>query len=147
MIDLSNLTYAPGSKKNRKRVGRGHGNGRGRTCGRGTKGQNARTGHKNFPGFEGGQMPLYRRLPKRGFKNINRIEYTILNVKDLEHFARDGVINPEILLEKGVLKKTKPLLKILGEGEIRTALKVSAHKFSKSAIEKIQSAGGSVEII
>ncbi len=135
-------------KKKRKRVGRGIGSGWGKTAGRGQKGQKARSGGGVRPGFEGGQMPLQRRIPKRGFTNIFKKDISIVNVKALEESFENGdVVTPEILLEKKVIKKIGDGVKILGNGEISKKLTVKAHAFSKSAVDKIQAAGGKVEVI
>jgi len=145
---LANLKPPKGAVKKKKRVGRGPGSGLGKTSGRGHKGQNSRSGGKTHPRFEGGQMPLYRRLPKRGFTNIFRKEYVIINVGELEKFAKNGVVDISTLQEKGRIgKKIKAGLKILGDGEISQALVVKAHKFSQSAKEKIEKAGGKVEVL
>lgn len=135
-------------KKKRKRVGRGIGSGAGKTAGRGQKGQKARSGGGVRPGFEGGQMPLQRRIPKRGFTNIFKKDISIVNVEVLEERFEDGdVVTPEILLEKKVIKKMGDGVKILGNGDISKKLTVKAHAFSKSAVDKIQAAGGKVEVI
>lgn len=146
-MKLHELKPAEGSRKTRKRKGRGPASGNGKTAGRGHGGQNSRSGGGVRPGFEGGQNPLYRRLPKRGFKNLNRKEYAIVNLTTLNSFEEGTVITPELLLEKGVLKKLEDGLKILGDGELTTKLTVRAHKFSKSANEKITAAGGATEVI
>ncbi len=143
---LSDLSPKQGSTKRKKRVGRGVGSGHGKTSCRGHKGQKARTGGGTRVGFEGGQMPLQRRLPKRGFNNIFRKEYAITNLKELNNLS-ETIITPEILLEKGLIKDIKDGVKILGEGEIKNAITVKANAFSESAKEKIIKAGGSVEII
>lgn len=145
-MKLSDLAPIPGSKKRNKRVGRGQGSGHGKTSCRGHKGQKARSGGGTKPGFEGGQMPLYRRLPKRGFTNIFRKEYAVVNVKDLDRLS-EQVITPEVLLEKGLIKDIKDGVKILGEGDVGRQFTVKAHAFSASAKEKILKTGGSVEII
>jgi large subunit ribosomal protein L15 len=134
-------------KKKRKRVGRGIGSGNGKTAGRGHKGQNARSGGGVRPGFEGGQNPLYRRLPKRGFTNINRKEYAIVNIDVLNRFAEGSEITPELLKEQGIVKQVKSGVKILGEGELSVKLTVKANKFSKAAIEKIEAVGGKAEVV
>jgi large subunit ribosomal protein L15 len=143
--NLSNLRAPKGANSNKKRVGRGMGSGMGKTSTRGHKGQGSRSGSSLMRGFEGGQMPLHRRLPKRGFTNIFRTEYNVLNLDSLA-----GVTETELTLEKlaelGLTKK-KGLLKILGNGEIKTAITVHAHKFSKSAQEKIERAGGKVVVL
>jgi len=146
-IELHNLQRNPGAVRQRKRVGRGPGSGNGKTAGRGHKGQKSRSGYSHRPGFEGGQMPLYRRLPKRGFTNIFRKEYIIINVDDLNRFEAGTVVTPEILNEMGFFKNIKSGLKILGNGKLEKALTVRAHKFSKSASEQIIKAGGKVEVI
>ncbi len=147
-ISLSNLKPFPGSKKKVKRVGRGPGSGHGKTACRGHKGQKARTGGGVPPWFEGGQMPILRRLPKRGFKNPFRVEYVVLNVSDLEKkFSAGEEVTPEVLRERRLLKGQPRPVKLLGDGEIKIALKVKVHAVSRSAKEKIEAAGGSVEII
>ncbi len=144
---LNDLRPPKGSKKKRKRVGRGDASGHGGTSTRGHKGQNARSGGPKKAGFEGGQMPLQRRLPKRGFTNIFRKEYAILNLDQIDRLSTLTEVDPELLLGMGVIKKMKTGLKILGDGEIRRAVKVKAHKFSKKAAEKIRAAGGEVETL
>ncbi|NLY45220.1 MAG: 50S ribosomal protein L15 [Tissierella sp.] len=138
-----------GGSKARKRLGRGIGSGLGKTSGKGHKGQNARSGGGVRPGFEGGQMPLFRRLPKRGFTNIFAKEFAIINIEDLNVFADDTVVTPELLITEGLVKKGKVIdgIKILGNGEVTKKLTVQAHGFSKSATEKIEAAGGKVEVI
>ena len=138
-----------GGSKSRKRLGRGIGSGLGKTSGRGHKGQNARSGGGVRPGFEGGQMPLFRRLPKRGFTNIFAKEFAIVNVEQLNRFDDNTVVTPDLLFEEGLVKKSKATdgIKILGNGEISTKITVQAHKFSKTAAEKIEAAGGKVEVI
>jgi large subunit ribosomal protein L15 len=148
MNELSRLTPPPGGGvKERKRVGRGQASGLGKTAGRGGKGQKARTGNMNFIGFEGGQMPIQRRLPKRGFSNPFRIEYAIVNVGDLDRLATDEPLTLESLVAAGALKQPHERLKILGDGEITKAITVRVHKISASAREKIEKAGGKVELI
>ncbi|MHB8894789.1 MAG: 50S ribosomal protein L15 [Candidatus Geothermincolia bacterium] len=146
---LHNLKPAPGARKDRKRIGRGHGSGSGKTAGRGHKGQNARSGSSKNPGFEGGQMPLYRRLPKLGgFTPRNRKIYAIVNVCDLEErFEKDAVVDPAALAASGLIKKERESVKILGDGELTMSLTVKAHAFTKSAREKIEAAGGKAEVI
>lgn len=144
-MKLHDLRPAEGAKKDRKRVGRG--GKRGYTSGRGAKGQNARTGGGVRPGFEGGQTPLFRRLPKRGFTNIWATNYAEVNLKSLERFDAGTVITPELLKEEGVIEKFLDGVKILGSGELSKPLTVKAHSFSKSAVEKIESAGGKAEVI
>ena len=141
-MKLHELKPAKGSRKARKRVGRGPGSGNGKTAGRGSKGQKSRSGYSRRAGFEGGQMPLVRRVPKRGFTNIFRVEYSVLNVGDLEAF--DGLVEPVHMLAKGKVRKGRPV-KILGSGELSKALQVRAHKFSATARKKIEAAGGSCE--
>ena len=132
---------------NRKRRGRGTATGQGKTSGRGMNGQKSRSGGGVRLGFEGGQMPLYRRLPKRGFTNIFGTEYTIVNVKDLNRFEAGTVVTPELLAEAGMIKQVKDGVKILGDGELKNNITVKANKFSKTAIEKIEAAGGKAEVI
>lgn len=141
------LQPAPGSKKLPKRKGRGHGTGNGKTAGRGHKGQNARSGGGVRPGFEGGQMPIYRRLPKRGFNNIFAKEYTEVNVSDLNVFDNGTVVTRELLKEKGLVKKVVDGVVILGNGELTKKLTVKAERFTKTASQKIEAAGGKVEVI
>lgn len=144
-MDLSNLKPALGSTKNRKRIGRGPGSGTGKTSGKGHKGQNARSGGGVKPGFEGGQMPLQRRLPKRGFTPLTRKVYSLVNVSDLDRFDSNTVVDAKLLVEAGLVHKIIDGIKILGDGELSTALTVKADKFSKSAITKIEAAGGKIE--
>ncbi|MGF0039541.1 50S ribosomal protein L15 [Peptoniphilaceae bacterium SGI.131] len=149
-MKLHDLRPAPGGAvKDRKRLGRGHATGQGKTAGRGHKGQNARSGGGVRPGFEGGQMPLFQRLPKRGFTNIFKKIYAEVNLVDLNRFEEGTEITPELLFETGVVKtsKAKDGIKILGNGEVEKKLVVKAHKFSKSAQEKINNAGGRAEVI
>jgi large subunit ribosomal protein L15 len=146
-MKLHELSPAPGSKKERTRVGRGLGSGLGKTAGKGHKGQNARTGGGVRPGFEGGQMPIYRRLPKRGFFNKFGKEYTEVNVRELNRFEAGTVVDPVLLVEAGVIKNVRDGIRILGSGELEKALTVKANGFTKSAVEKIQAAGGKVEVI
>jgi large subunit ribosomal protein L15 len=145
-MDLSGLKPPAGQKHHQRRLGRGMGSGRGKTSGRGQKGQKSVSGYKRMRGFEGGQMPLHRRLPKRGFTNIFKKEYAIVNLGRLEKLEGDA-FSPERLLELGVIKSVGDGLKILGSGELTRPLQVTAHLFSKSAQEKIQAAGGSVQVI
>lgn len=144
---LHELKPAAGSVSDTKRKGRGTGSGLGKTAGRGHKGQKARAGGGVRPGFEGGQMPLIRRLPKRGFTNIFARVYSEINVEALDVFENDMIITPELLKELGFIKKLNDGLKILGSGELTKKLTVKAHKFSKTAQEKIESAGGSTEVL
>ena len=146
-MNLSQLKPAEGSKKSRKRVGRGSGSGHGKTSCRGHKGQNARAGGGVRRGFEGGQMPLQRRLPKRGFHNLFKKEYALVNLSALNDFDEGATITPEELAQRGMVKKALKGVKILGDGDLSKALIVKAHKFSKTAVEKIRTAGGEVEVI
>lgn len=146
-MKLHELQPAVGAKKSPKRVGRGTGSGLGRNSGKGEKGQNSRTGGGVRPGFEGGQMPLYRRLPKRGFTNIFAKEYAVINIDRLNVFENGTVVTPELLLEKGIVSKLYDGVKILGNGDLDKSLTVKATKFSKTAAEKIQAAGGKVEVM
>lgn len=146
-MKLHELSPAPGSRKERKRVGRGTSSGMGKTSGRGHKGQNARSGGGVRPGFEGGQNPLYRRLPKRGFVNPTRKEYAVVNLEDLNSFEAGTEVTPEILVNSGIVKNTKSGIKILGNGDVTVKLTVKANKFSQSAVEKIEAAGGKTEVI
>lgn len=141
---LHDLAPAKGSKKAKKRVGRGPGSGLGKTAGRGHKGQRSRSGFSRRAGFEGGQMPLVRRVPKRGFTNIFRTEYAVVNLDDLAALPAGGEITPDKLADVGLVRRGK-LLKVLGDGEVTSALTVKAHAFSKSARQKIEGAGGTCE--
>lgn len=143
-MDLSNLKPAKGSVKNRKRIGRGQGSGRGGTSTKGHKGAQSRSGYKRKSGFEGGQMPLFRRVPKFGFRNINRVEYRGININTLQKLVDDKkvkTVNQEVLIENGLANKND-LIKILGMGELKAKLEVTAHAFSKSAIAAIEAQGG-----
>ena len=144
-MKLHELMTPKGSRKKRKRIGRGAGSGSGKTAGRGTKGQNSRSGGGVSLGFEGGQMPLQRRIPKRGFTNIFKKHYEIINIKDLKHFDSGEIIDRNTFLKVGLLKKAKAV-KLLGEGDISYPLKIKVDKVSQAAKEKIESAGGKVEI-
>lgn len=144
---LHDLKPAAGSRKKPTRKGRGIGSGLGKTSGRGHKGQNARSGGGVRPGFEGGQMPLQQRVPKRGFTNIFAKEIVEVNVKDLARFESGATVTPEALVEAGVINAVKDGVKLLGNGEISTPLTVKVHAFSKSAADKIQAAGGKIEVI
>lgn len=146
-MKIHELTPAPDSNKEVKRVGRGHGSGNGKTAGKGHKGQNARSGGGVRIGFEGGQMPLARRIPKRGFNNIFAEKYTVVNVSDLNKFTDGTVVDPELLKAAGLIKKADAKVKILGNGELTAKLTVKAAKFSQSAIEKIEKAGGKAEVM
>ena len=147
MNELSRLKPPKGAHKTRKRVGRGPGSGTGKTAGRGQKGQKARASAKTFPGFEGGQMPLQRRLPKRGFTPRNRVEYAVLNVVDLNFFEDGSEVSPVELHAAGMIRKPTSLVKILGDGDLDVKLTIKAHKFSASASEKIAAKGGTAEVI
>jgi large subunit ribosomal protein L15 len=149
---LSNLKYKEGSKKKRKRIGRGQGSGHGGTATRGHKGEGARSGVSYKPWFEGGQMPLVRRVPKFGFTNIFRVEFQKVNVDKLEILVtsgkiKDGIVNPELLYSLGAVSKKSAPVKVLGNGELKSKLNVTAHAFSKSAIQKIEAAGGKSQTI
>lgn len=146
-MKLHELKPAEGSRKVRNRVGRGIGSGNGKTAGKGHKGQNARSGGGVRLGFEGGQTPLFRRLPKRGFTNINRKEFAIVNLSTLNRFEDGTEVTPELLLETGVISKLNDGVKILASGAVEKKLTVKAHKFSSSAKEAIEAIGGSVEVI
>ena len=146
-MKLHELKPADGARKTRKRVGRGPGSGRGKTATRGEKGQKSRSGYSAKRGFEGGQMPLHRRLPKRGFVNIFRKEYRTINVERLNSFESGALVTPETMQEAGVLNKGRLDVKVLGNGDLKVALTVKAHKFTKTAADKIQAAGGKVELI
>ena len=143
---VHDLAPASGSTHYRKRVGRGPGSGHGKTAGRGSKGQKSRTGYRHMRGFEGGQMPLHRRVPKRGFTNIFRVEYDVVNIADLDRFEPGTTVTPEALAKAGLSRKSRPV-KILGDGEIKKALTVSAQKFSASAKARIEAAGGRCEVL
>ena len=145
-MKLSELVPAPGSRKKRKRVGRGPGSGHGKTSCRGHKGQKSRSGGGTKPGFEGGQMPLQRRLPKRGFTNIFAKRYAIVNISTLNRID-ETTITPDVLIKEGILKKVLDGVKILGNGELTKQVNVKAHAFSASAKEKIENAKGTIEII
>lgn len=146
-MNLHEMKPAVGARKSRKRIGRGIGSGFGKTSGKGHKGQNARTGGGTRLGFEGGQTPLFQRLPKRGFTNVNRKEYAVVNLDKLNLFEEGTEVTPELLLESGVLSKAKSGIKILGNGTLEKKLTVKAHKFSAAAKEAIEKAGGQTEVI
>ena len=146
-MKIHELTPAPDSNKAVKRVGRGHGSGNGKTAGKGHKGQNARSGGGVRIGFEGGQMPLVRRIPKRGFKTIFATKYAIINVSDLNKFTDGTVVDTELLVAAGLVKKVNDGVKVLGNGDLTAKVTVKAAKFSKSAIEKIEKAGGKAEVM
>ena len=147
MVKLNELKSPPGANKSIKRVGRGTGSGHGKTSTRGHKGQHARSGSGVRPGFEGGQMPLQRRIPKRGFTNIFKKEYAIVNLKDLNGFDDGTEITPDFLLEEGIIKAVKDGVKILGNGDLDKKLFIQTHKISKQAEEKVLARGGKVEVI
>lgn len=145
---LHNLKPAKGAVRNRKRVGRGPGSGLGKTAGRGEKGQKSRSGFSQKPGFEGGQMPLHRRVPKRGFTNARfRKEFATINLEKLEAFEAGSIVTPEVLLDRGLIKKLLHGVKVLAKGDLTKALTVRAHKFSAKAQERIQGLGGRAELI
>ncbi len=146
-MELQDLVSVKGSRKVPKRVGRGHGSGWGKTAGKGHKGQNARSGGGVRPGFEGGQMPLQRRIPKRGFNNIFAKKVVSVNVGDLEKFGEGSVVGVNELINMGLIKRSFDKVKILGNGELTKNLTVKAQMFSKSAVQKIESAGGKAEVI
>ena len=146
-MKLHELKPADGARKDKTRLGRGTGSGCGKTSGKGHKGQKARSGGGVRPGFEGGQMPIYRRLPKRGFKNIWRKEYAEVNVGTLENFEAESTVDAVALVEAGILKNVLDGVRILGDGELTKKLNVKAQGFTKSAIKKIEAAGGTIEVI
>ena len=146
-MKLHELKAAEGSTRKPKRKGRGTATGQGKTAGRGMNGQNSRSGGGTRLGFEGGQMPIYRRLPKRGFTNIFRKQWTILNIDDLNQFEDGTVVTPELLTEIGLIKQVIDGIKVLGQGELERKVTVKAQKFSKTAIDKIEAAGGKAEVI
>jgi large subunit ribosomal protein L15 len=144
---LSELKPAPGSKHQKKRVGRGPGSGSGKTAARGHKGQNSRAGGGTKPGFEGGQMPLVRRIPKRGFTNIFRKPWTIINLRDLNRFAADSVVDAEALKEAGIIKQKSQRIKLLAQGEVTVSLVVKVQAVSEQARTRLEAAGGRVEVV
>ena len=144
---LNELKPVAGARHSKKRIGRGTGSGHGKTAGKGNKGQNARSGGGVRPGFEGGQIPLFQRLPKRGFQNINRKEYAIVNLCDLNVFDNGTVVTPDLLIDAKIIKDIKSGVKILGCGTLEKKLTIKAHKFSASASEEIKRAGGTAEVI
>lgn len=147
-LGLNNLKPAPGSTHKKKRVGRGPGSGLGKTAGRGNKGQKSRSGYSSRPGFEGGQMPLQRRLPKRGFTNIFKKQWIEISLAKIEqNFNTGDAVTPEILHDRGLIKKAKHDLVILGNGDVTKALKISSHRFTKTAKDKIEKAGGTATVI
>jgi len=146
-MELHTLKPAEGAKKSRRRIGRGPGSGSGKTAGRGHKGQKSRSGYSRRYGFEGGQMPLTRRIPKRGFTNIFRVEFQVVNLRDLERvFAEGDTITPEVLADRGLIRRGKHLVKILASGDLSKSLVVEAHKFSAAARSRIEAAGGRCEV-
>ncbi|MHB0970513.1 MAG: 50S ribosomal protein L15 [Thermoanaerobaculia bacterium] len=146
-MELNNLKPKKGARHARKRVGRGPGSGHGKTAGRGEKGQKSRSGFSRMKGFEGGQMPLHRRLPKRGFTNIFKVEYSVVNLADLDRFDAGATVDLAALRQAGLIKGAKVKVKVLGNGELTKKLNVHAEKFSKTAREKIEAAGGTVQEI
>ena len=146
MITLSNLKNNPGARKKPKRVGRGSGSGWGKTCGRGQKGQKSRSGGKPHPWFEGGQMPLQRRLPKRGFTNIFKKSYDLVNLRALAELKVDGALTPQVLKDQGLIRDIVAV-KVLGDGELAGAVEIHAHKFSQSALQKIEKSGGKAVVL
>jgi large subunit ribosomal protein L15 len=146
-MKLNELSPSKGSRKSRKRLGRGVGSGTGKTAGKGSKGQNARAGGGVRPGFEGGQMPIHRRLPKRGFTNIFRKEYALVNLHDLERFEKDSLVDEAAFIKAGLVKGKRFGIKLLAHGELKHPLKIKVNKASKSAIQKVEAAGGTVEVI
>ncbi|HHV50190.1 MAG TPA: 50S ribosomal protein L15 [Clostridiales bacterium] len=146
-MKLHELSPAPGSVRERKRVGRGHGSGHGKTSGKGHKGQKARSGGGVRRGFEGGQMPLYRRIPKRGFTNIYKTRYAIINISDLNAFDNNAVVDAQALIDAGLINKLYDGVKVLGNGELNKSLTVKAAAFSETAKAKIEAAGGKAEVI
>jgi large subunit ribosomal protein L15 len=146
-VGLENLKPAKGAVRSRKRVGRGPGSGLGKTSGRGEKGQKSRSGYSRKVGFEGGQMPLHRRVPKRGFHNRSRKEYTEVNLGRLDAFEAGTIVTPELLIKRGVIKKLRDGVKVLAKGTLSKALTVRAHKFSAKAQETIAGAGGKAEVL
>jgi large subunit ribosomal protein L15 len=147
MNELSRLKPAAGATKKRKRKGRGIGSGNGKTCGKGQKGQNSRSGGGVMPGFEGGQMPLHRRLPKVGFTNIFRVEYSVINVAQLNQFEDGQVLDAEALMTAGLVRTTKKPVKILGHGELTKKVTLKVNKASASATSKVEALGGTIEVI
>jgi large subunit ribosomal protein L15 len=146
-VNLSNLKPPRGSRHRKVRVGRGIGSKLGKTAGKGNKGQKSRKGYSRRPGFEGGQMPLRRRIPKRGFHNPTHSEYAVVNVESLDIFPAGTTVTPELLIGSGLIRQVRAEIKVLGDGELKNSLTVQAHKFSKSAEEKITRAGGKAEIL
>ncbi|MFC1862342.1 50S ribosomal protein L15 [Thermodesulfobacteriota bacterium] len=146
-MKINDLSPSKGSRKDRKRVGRGTGSGHGKTSCRGSKGQKSRSGGSIAPWFEGGQMPIQRRLPKRGFTNIFKKEYSLINIRDLSKFDPDASVDSESLLKAGLINTLQDKVKLLGQGEISVSLSIKVHRASKSAMQKIETAGGKIEIV
>ena len=146
-MDLSDLKPSEGSKKNKKRVGRGHGTGQGAQAGRGHKGAQSRSGFKFKRGFEGGQMPLHRRIPKRGFHNPFGVSYSVVNLEELNVFPAGETVTPDLLRAHGFIRRATDPIKVLGDGELKNKLTIHAHAFSESAKEKITKAGGTFEVV
>ena len=146
-MKLNELSPPKGSRKPPKRLGRGVGSGKGKTAGRGTKGQNSRSGGGVRPGFEGGQMPIHRRLPKRGFTNIFRKDFAVINIRDLSRFESGSTVDEVVLVREGLVKGKRDGIKLLGQGEIKYPLKIRINKISKAAREKITAAGGEIEVL
>lgn len=146
-MKLNEMKYNDGARRDTKRLGRGQGSGQGKTAGKGHKGQNARSGGGVAIGFEGGQTPLYKRIPKRGFTNFARVEYAVVNLSDLNKFEDGATVTPEILKEAGIVKKQLDGIKVLGNGKLEKKLSVKCNKISASAKDAIEKAGGSVEVI
>jgi large subunit ribosomal protein L15 len=147
VLGLNNLSPAPGSKRKPKRVGRGAGSGHGKTATRGSKGQNSRSGGGVKPGFEGGQMPIQRRLPKRGFTPLRKLEYMLVNIRDLKAFESGATVDVPVLIKSGLVRHLKDGIKLLGHGEIQVPVFVKVNKCSQGARQKIEAAGGTVEVI
>jgi large subunit ribosomal protein L15 len=146
-MKLNELSPPKGSRKPPKRLGRGVGSGKGKTAGRGTKGQNSRSGGGVRPGFEGGQMPIHRRLPKRGFTNIFRKDFAVINIRDLSRFESGSTVDEVALVREGLVKGKRDGIKLLGQGEIKYPLKIRVNKISKAAREKVAAAGGEIEVL
>ena len=144
-MNLNELKYTEGSRTSKRRICRGLGSGLGKNGGSGNKGQKSRSGGGVRPGFEGGQNPIYRRLPKRGFNNFNKVEYDVVNVRDLNKFENETVVTPTLLVEKGLIPASYNNVKILGDGELKVALTVKANKFTATAMDKIKALGGTPE--
>ncbi len=147
VIHIGNIRPPRGAHHRRKRIGQGMGSGHGKTATRGSKGQRSRAGSRMRPGFEGGQMPLHRRIPKRGFTNIFKKRFAVVNLSDLARFKAEEKITPALLVARGLIKRLEAGVKVLGDGEVKGPLHIQAHRFSKSALEKIQKAGGTAVVI